>query len=105
MELRYPWAFPKCLIPWIAPEPFAPRGSSEMSLECQGRDVRGNLGEPEVLGGLPAEQSQQKPGAWGYPSLRLLEFGIVLMWVCPSVRSGSPQIWENSTVDLHLFQG
>lgn len=58
MELRYPWAFPKCLIPWMAPEPFAPRGSSERSLECQGSDVRGNLGEPEVLGGLPAEGSQ-----------------------------------------------
>lgn len=54
--------------------------------------MRGNLGEPEVLGGLPAEQSQHKAGGWSCSSLRLLEFGIVLMWICPSVRSGTPQI-------------
>lgn len=98
VELSYPGASPKCSIPGMVPGPFAPTGSSERSLECLGRDERGNLGEPEVLGGLPAEQSQHKAGGSSCLSLRLLEFGMdVGLPLCLQ--------WESSPVDLHLVQG
>lgn len=95
MELRYPGAFPERFIPGMASELFSSKVSSEKSLECQGRGVRGDLGEPEVLGGLPAEQSQHK----GVGAAPLSEPGI---WGCSDVSLSRCQEWEPPNLGVLL---